>query len=672
MVCALRLDAQSTGAPSVAHSAKSAEPLYFTITEGNIDNYFFRQGPVAAHFLTTSGRSPRLIFAFPAGNTGVGLWFEPVSESSRLSLWPETKVTGVVREDGMRGISAKLQSTSNNLVVRRAILGSIRTLRDSIADGFKPLSPALTARLQIGQPIVYRRDTVDGAHHIELDLALEEGTTATKSGDRITLHAGPSGRVCVQVTALADDAPLTPFPPNGLFNDRVADNSRDRQALEFLASREKFTAGSWRFLTYFGRDTLLSLEMLMPVLKPEVIEDALGSVLERLGPNGEVAHEEAIGEFAALENLKAKPPPADLLKPVFDYKMIDGEFLLVTAAATFLLDSPDSSLRARSFLSRTTKSGERYDEALKKTLALILERAAPFAAAPRFQNLVSLKTGEKVGNWRDSENGLGGGRFPFDVNGVLMPSALKAAGRLYRSGLLGSEDKRAAVAERDAEAWKAAEGLFAVTVPQGEARSSVENYSKALGLNSAKAVSSITRDLTYYALAINADGTPVPVMHTDSGFALFLSDPSPNYLESVAEEITKPFPAGLRTAVGLVVANPVFGDETVRAKFTQRDYHGTVIWSWQQAMMAAGLRRQLQRSDLPVATRQKLAEAEQVLWYAINSLKAQSAGELWSWQAKDGTEILAHYGQGKGDLDESNAAQLWSTVYLAVRPPSVK
>jgi len=66
----------------------------------------------------------------------------------------------------------------------------------------------------------------------------------------------------------------------------VADSLRDKQVFAFLASREKFTAGSWRFLTYFGRDTLLSLELLMPVLKPDVIEGALGSVLERLGPNG--------------------------------------------------------------------------------------------------------------------------------------------------------------------------------------------------------------------------------------------------------------------------------------------------------------------------------------------------------------------------------------------------
>jgi hypothetical protein len=43
--------------------------------------------------------------------------------------------------------------------------------------------------------------------------------------------------------------------------------------------------------------------------------------------------------------------------------------------------------------------------------------------------------------------------------------------------------------------------------------------------------------------------------------------------------------------------------------------------------------------------------------------------ELWSWEYRDGAYHAAAYGQGAGHLTESNAAQLWSTVYLAVQPP---
>src|SRR5262245_28296976 len=51
--------------------------LAFEIDEGNIENVFYRQGPIAAHLLASSGVEPRLIVAFPAGNTGAGLWFAP-------------------------------------------------------------------------------------------------------------------------------------------------------------------------------------------------------------------------------------------------------------------------------------------------------------------------------------------------------------------------------------------------------------------------------------------------------------------------------------------------------------------------------------------------------------------------------------------------------------------
>ncbi|MFZ0501734.1 MAG: hypothetical protein WAM52_21605, partial [Steroidobacteraceae bacterium] len=57
-------------------SARSAQPqLTFQVREGRILNYFLRQGPVAAHLLLRSGPMPRILIAFPAGNSGVGLWF---------------------------------------------------------------------------------------------------------------------------------------------------------------------------------------------------------------------------------------------------------------------------------------------------------------------------------------------------------------------------------------------------------------------------------------------------------------------------------------------------------------------------------------------------------------------------------------------------------------------
>jgi hypothetical protein len=125
----------------------------------------------------------------------------------------------------------------------------------------------------------------------------------------------------------------------------------------------------------------------------------------------------------------------------------------------------------------------------------------------------------------------------------------------------------------------------------------------------------------------------------------------------------------LMTDVGLVVANAAFTDREAQARFTPAAYHGAVVWSWQQALLAAGLERQLARCDLPAPVRAKLDTAQTRLWGAIRATRAVQSSELWSWAFRDGRYEVVPFGAGKADVDESNAAQLWSTVYLAVRPP---
>ena len=116
-------------------------------------------------------------------------------------------------------------------------------------------------------------------------------------------------------------------------------------------------------------------------------------------------------------------------------------------------------------------------------------------------------------------------------------------------------------------------------------------------------------------------------------------------------------------------ANPVFSDAAQQRKLDRTAYHGTVVWSWQQAMLAAGLQRQLARSDLPAATSALLRAARDRLWNAIDNTREFRSSELWSWRFANGRYEAAPFGQSSGDADESNAAQLWSTVYLAIPSP---
>jgi hypothetical protein len=674
------LTAAALSLPLLAHAgaaapkAPAAELLRFDIDEPGVENHFYRRGGVAAHLLASSGPAPRLIVAFPAGNTGMGLWFKADGKPASLALAKGTKVEGIERAKGMRGVSAHLRSDAASLDVGAAVLGNVRTLRDYVTSGGKMLPPEVANQVERGAALTFRRTSVEGGHHLELRLVPEHGTRIVNRDGRSALVAGKDGKVSVLVTALIDYQPLTPFAMGELLNASAADRPRDKQALAFLASQENYSAGSWRFLTYFGRDTLLSTQMLMPALQPGAVEAALGSVLERLSPQGIVAHEDAIGEFAVLENRRAAHPPADPQTPIRDYKMVDGDFLLAPVLASYLLDTPQGQARARAFLARKTTGGETYAAQVRKNLDLVLQQAAPFALEPRVDKLIALRDGVPVGNWRDSNNGLGGGRYAFDINVALVPAALKAAERLYRSGMLGDDTgsaaTSAALAARYGDAWKDTERFFAVTVPLDEARKDVAAYAAAEGLDGSAAVAAIDGPVHYDGVALDADGKPVPVMHSDSGFVLLFANPSPGYLDAVAAQVVRPFPAGLRTSVGLVVANPAYAPDAVKRLFTRKDYHGTVVWSWQQAMLASGLKRQLARSDLPAGTRAALTEAQRVLWQGILAMRERSSGELWGWQPKDGKAVLTMWDSAEGD--EACAAQLWSTVYLAIKPPAAE
>src|SRR5260370_37824877 len=63
------------GLPSTSGAAQEA-PFHFEVKEGQNLNYFLRDGRTAAHLVLRSGQNPRIVVAFPAGNSGVGLWFQ--------------------------------------------------------------------------------------------------------------------------------------------------------------------------------------------------------------------------------------------------------------------------------------------------------------------------------------------------------------------------------------------------------------------------------------------------------------------------------------------------------------------------------------------------------------------------------------------------------------------
>src|SRR5882762_9699118 len=117
-----------------AIGSTDVEPrLSFDVNEGPNLNSFLREGPVAAHLLLRSGLDPRLLVAFPAGNSGVGLWFAHGSSPLTWTLRgrPQPLIERDAKGRPLYGMKAEVSVTGvSELIVKQAVLSSVRVLRD--------------------------------------------------------------------------------------------------------------------------------------------------------------------------------------------------------------------------------------------------------------------------------------------------------------------------------------------------------------------------------------------------------------------------------------------------------------------------------------------------------------------------------------------------------------
>jgi hypothetical protein len=687
-------------------------------------NYFYSDCRVDAQAVVTSPLpdsnltiiGPRFIIAWPAGNSGVAAYFEPqngVNGSLGIALvnstigsplasvyhetagakYPTVGVTGVLRFNS----SAKLTVP---------ILGSIRTIRDFV-EGPSLLRPVVQNAIKV--------HTVNTKGASLSRLWLDNVTTTT-------LSWVPHGKGAVTVvnktlkfeagsyvfTASYNYPQLKQLMPNQVLSQGsrvlIAKEPDQTTSLSFLSYTEKLLAGAWRFLTYFGRDSMISALLLNPVLSKgnnSAVEAVIGAVLERINrTDGSVCHEETIGDYATYLNLQDNITST---APTYDYKMIDSDLYLPVLMRQYFVDTPAGKSRLSSFLSRAAgtinpaNKNLTYGDLAVINANKIMKMAAPFAAPGNqtASNLFHLKEGEIVGEWRDSTYGLGGGRIPYDVNTALVPAALRSIAALARfnASIFPSHPRWATLADQYAKVWEDSTlAFFTVTVPSSVAASRLESFVKKStfyhGPSQSTHVKS-TPNVTFHALALNGYSKlkTVDVMNTDDCFRHFLLNTTnqpqlSSFLNQTALNILRPFPAGLRTSVGLVVANPALSAEPVLVRnFTNAAYHGTVVWSWQLAMMARGLELQLDRcnnkspkpdfcTNKPVYT--NVQKAYNTLWDDIERNSAELSTEVWSWVYKNNDFHVTPLGvlpspPGVGAQTESDIRQLWSLTFLAVK-----
>ncbi|KAF3393900.1 hypothetical protein F1880_005226 [Penicillium rolfsii] len=733
--------AQHLHARSSAPKCSNA-PSTLSLSDPPYDNYFYSDCNVAAQAVITSPLpesnlsliGPRLIVAWPAGDSGVCAYFAPqngVNGTVSIEMVNSTvgQPLGPVYVAGANssapptvGVRGMLRfNASATLTV--PILGSIRTIRDFV-EGPSLLRPEIQNAIKFiahnNGSASLQRTWLDNVTSTTLTFAPSNGTNkVTVSNGTLVLPAGD-----YLFSASMNYPQLAALKPSSVLNSASRNLTTtmpgQTAALSFLSYSEKLLAGAWRFLTYFGRDSMISALLLEPVLSSgngSAMEAVIGAVLERVNrTDGSVCHEETIGDYATWTNLQNNITSNAM---VCDYKMIDSDYYLPVLMQKYFLENPVGQKRAAAFFN--TSAGLINAENQNLTwgqLSLInaeriMRLARPFAKNQTKENLIHLKDGQVVGEWRDSEYGIGGGRIPYDVNTALVPAALRSIAVLARQGIYPKHKQWTQLATKYAQIWEDKTlDYFQVNISKSKAQDLVASYKNQSLFPGPDQAASITDDVVFHALALDGYNnlSKVEVMNTDDCFRHFLLNATDDaqltlFLNNSATNIRRTFPAGLMTSAGMVVANPAFGGDPVYAQnWTTGAYHGTVIWSWQLAMMAKGLEMQLGRCELTsnfsvssVHRREKeqspvvpipafcgddsvygnVKAAYNELWDVIEQNESQLSGEVWSWVYRDGGFQVTPLGvlpaPGGGSQTESDIRQLWSLVFLAVtRNPDYK
>lgn len=407
--------------------------------------------------------------------------------------------------------------------------------------------------------------------------------------------------------------------------------------------------------------------------------------------------------------------------------MIDTDFYLPILMSIYFSKYP---ARVEPLLSRNAGSVDvqnlnlTYADLALLNAQKIVNETEPFSTNQTVQNLLHLKPDQPVGQWRDSNYGLANGRIPFDVNCALAPAALRAIAILSTiPGVFpnATASNYSTIATSQADIWENSTlPFFEYNLTLAQANERLNQFvTTSTFYNGPTHNASLTNStygsddstLTFYALSLNGTtnttstaSQKIPVQHTDTGFHLFLlnstsNDPNTSasytrFLNATANSVLNSFPAGLLTPVGAVVANPALSNSSVLiANFTNSAYHGTVVWSWQLALMAAGLERQLSRCGngtqsmmapaappfcADEAVYGNVRSAYNVLWDTIEANSAQLESEVWSWMFSNGTNGTAGGGYSTTPLGalppppgvsggtESDIRQLWSLTFLEV------
>ena len=651
---------QGARTPSVARQpqqASDAGDIYLSDRVGAVEEHVLRDQNTAVHIYMDTAKDPYLFFAFPAGNSGTGIWFKTATNGATLQAIARPTT---LREGNLHGAQIDIRSSAQELTIDDTILGSMRFVRDRELKGIVELPTPPEVHDQAisvaGNHVQIIRQSLNGLAEYQLNIEALGDTRIEPSGN--TYRFVSPTQVEMRVTGMTGEVPLTAVNAANLFKPEsfAKIEAKKRQMLAFLVYKEKILAGSPRYDSEFGRDSIFSVDALFEDLKPEAIENLLMANLNGMNPQtGEISHERNEGDFACHERMLHNLPYKGVICIVEDYKMVDDNFAFAQLVKKYLTRFPQ---REDAFLHRQDARGLTVRDLLQRNFDLIENQTAPFVISSTYKNLISFKPGQDTGDWRDSKEGNAKGHRTFNVNAVLAPAALKALADLYANEK--SAFYNAGRAQKLAAAFQVwnhdAIKLFAMHITGKNLFAYAQRFMKSLGKNPSALPAPPGNGLDFFALAIDDSGQKIPIIHSDDSLMMMWGEPSPEYLATISQRINLPFPYGLHTPVGLVISNPVLAPPKLQESFGPRKYHGSVIWTVQEDLMQLGLERQLLRKDLSAALKTVLAKAETEIRSLRTRRNFKGAAEILMIDTQQGREVAVPFsGNAKG-----NSNQLWS------------
>lgn len=571
-------------------------------------------------------------------------------------------------EDELKKLMANLESLPESVRKEHLQILKAKDIRElqSRLDPQRALNP-----LNGGWIATLSQISFDVKNHLGLELSVGNQQTADLTKNMIAFRSTDNtSSIKVTIKVSTDSGALTPLDHRKIFNaefmkfydalksakdpTRFKWLDREVRGMELLSSQEKLMAGLPNFATYFGRDTMMSSLMMEPIWQGSMLEHAIGSVLNKLAPDGEASHEEALGGQAIKENAdkynklideylqnknsavldQATATLKNLNRTNENYRMVDDDFQLPVLIGRYIKRTDLSHEQKRDFLLRKSRQDVPFITLIVRNLVYVVKKANPYVENPIATNLVSFpfENGRYLSSsWRDSEVGYARGRFAMDVNTIWVPEALESVNDIFselakigfssadietrvpefRTSKLQSYVADSAKLQNAIQTWKNSLQHFKVHLDEEQIRKGVKaklewlpeverNYWAGVLANT----TTDKKDLDFLALSLDENGKPIPIVNTDPATMIFIEDftdqilqgkKTPADVSAITYTFGAPYPVSLFVkGLGPLCANDTFASPEVWEMFKKDLYHSPrVVWGREVNLILLGLLKQI-------------------------------------------------------------------------------